>query len=125
MPHLTATKVFTFCYGHHLPGYDGKCRNFHGHNARLEVEVRQPTVTEPNHYPGMVMDFGTIKAKVKPVLEELDHKDVTPILAEQGLNPTCENMVQWLWKRLNQELDGCVERLRLTETDTAWAEIRR
>lgn len=30
---VTITKKFDFCYGHCLPGYNGKCVNQHGHNS--------------------------------------------------------------------------------------------
>lgn len=36
---ITVTRKYSFCYGHRLPGYDGKCANFHGHNAEVEVEI--------------------------------------------------------------------------------------
>ena len=41
---ITVTKQFSFCYGHHLPGYEGKCCEQHGHNSTLEVEVYGPTI---------------------------------------------------------------------------------
>ena len=33
------TKEIHFCYGHRLMNYDGKCRYFHGHNGKVEVEL--------------------------------------------------------------------------------------
>ena len=33
------TKVIDFCYGHRLLKYDGKCKNLHGHNGVLEIDI--------------------------------------------------------------------------------------
>ncbi|HEX3048027.1 MAG TPA: 6-carboxytetrahydropterin synthase, partial [Bacillota bacterium] len=33
-------KQFTFDSAHYLPGYDGKCKNMHGHTWRVEVGIK-------------------------------------------------------------------------------------
>ena len=47
---------------HLLEGYDGPCRNVHGHSYKLEVTVigtPLPDISNPKY--GMVMDFGILK----------------------------------------------------------------
>ena len=48
------TKRIDFCYGHRLLDYDGVCRNLHGHNAVVEIDIRTETLDARN----MVVDFG-------------------------------------------------------------------
>lgn len=65
--------------GHRLgEGYEGPCRNFHGHNYRCEVEL---TPTHPNGLNswGMVVDFGDVRRKLKAWIDEvLDHTMCLP-----------------------------------------------
>ncbi|HBH50830.1 MAG TPA: 6-pyruvoyl tetrahydrobiopterin synthase, partial [Planctomycetaceae bacterium] len=60
-----------FCYGHRLLNYEGKCRNLHGHNGRLEILL----VGEKLDSRGMLLDFGDIKRLLKTWIDDhLDHK---------------------------------------------------
>ncbi len=34
----------TFCYGHRLLNYDGKCKHLHGHNGRVIISLEAPTL---------------------------------------------------------------------------------
>lgn len=65
------TREIHFCYGHRLLNYDGKCRNLHGHNGKVEIEL----FAESLNPLGMVRDFGEIKRVVQTWIDEkLDHK---------------------------------------------------
>ena len=67
----TIVKRLTFCYGHRLMDYGGKCRHPHGHNGLLEIELAGETL-DPR---GMLVDFGEVKARlVRFVDEQLDHR---------------------------------------------------
>ena len=59
-PHKV-TKTVDFCYGHRLMEYDGKCRNLHGHNGLLEVDLEADSLDNL----GMVMDFTKVKVKTQ------------------------------------------------------------
>jgi len=60
-----------FSYAHRLPGYAGKCRHLHGHNARAVIELANETLNEQ----GMVMDFYQIQKTLGEWIDrELDHK---------------------------------------------------
>lgn len=124
-------KVFTFDAAHYLPGYDGKCRNLHGHTWKLEVEV-SGLVTPGT---GMVIDFVYLKNLVNDeVISKLDHTCLNEALEGKmedcyGVtNPTCENLLDWIWGRLSP-MGGWTEkiklvRLRLYETPDSYAEIK-
>ncbi len=44
------TKCISFCYGHRLPGYPGKCRHLHGHNARAMMTLEEEVLDELASY---------------------------------------------------------------------------
>ncbi|MHC4959023.1 MAG: 6-pyruvoyl trahydropterin synthase family protein [Planctomycetota bacterium] len=70
MGHHRASKFIDFCYGHRIPGHAGKCRNLHGHNARVEIECAGPL-----DELGMVVDFLEIKRVVSAWIDEhWDHR---------------------------------------------------
>lgn len=112
-------KDFHFEAAHRLPNVpEGhKCARLHGHSFQLRVWV-SGEVTEPS---GWIMDFGDLKAAVKPVIERLDHYYLNEI---PGLeNPTSENLARWLWAALKPVLPGlsCVE---IRETCTSGCRFR-
>ena len=118
---ITVTKRFKFCYAHHLPEYDGKCANIHGHNSVLEVEVAGK---EKDGYEGMVIDFGKLKEIVNEVIEIIDHKYLNQDLASFKTHhtPVAENMVLWFVGQIVPKLPEGVElvNLRLSETEDSW-----
>lgn len=90
-------KEFTFEAAHRLPNVpaDHKCARLHGHSYRLIVHVSG----DVDPHSGMVIDFGDIKAIVKPLVDQqLDHYFLNEV---EGLeNPTSENLARWVWQRL-------------------------
>ncbi|MEX0274218.1 MAG: 6-pyruvoyl tetrahydropterin synthase family protein [Flavobacteriaceae bacterium] len=143
MQQIRITKEFTFETGHALYGYDGKCRNVHGHSYKLAVTVIGTPITDTTHVKlGMVIDFGDLKTIVKEeVVDPFDHATVfngrTPhvelakelesrghkvILADY--QPTSENMVADFAQKIKARLPKNIKlhSLRLRETDTAYAE---
>lgn len=140
---IRITKEFTFETGHALYGYDGKCRNIHGHSYKLAVTVIGKPISEPGQIKlGMVIDFGDLKKIVKQeVVDPFDHATVfnknTPhvelanelesrghkvILADY--QPTSENMVIDFAAKISAKLptDIKLHSLRLRETGSAYAE---
>ena len=75
MTKIRITKKFEFEAGHALYGYDGKCKNIHGHSYKLWVTVIGSPIEDPEHVKnGMVIDFGDIKEIVNEyIVKEADH----------------------------------------------------
>jgi len=75
---IRITKQFFFETGHALYGYDGKCRNVHGHSYNLAVTVIGKPIDDKNNVKyGMVIDFGDLKAIVKrEIVDKFDHTTV-------------------------------------------------
>ena len=125
------TRELTFCYGHRLLNYDGKCRHLHGHNGRAVITLAAPELDEL----GMVMDFTRIKRVVNAWIDEtLDHKmllhkddPVLPFLRQQGepvhvldVNPTAENIARLIYDFAAGQGFPVVE-VQLWETDSCCA----
>src|SRR5262245_31920288 len=52
MMYLVA-RAISFCYGHRLLDYDGKCRHLHGHNGKAVITLEAGELDRL----GMVVDF--------------------------------------------------------------------
>jgi len=92
----------------------------HGHSYRLEVAVRGP-LRSRGPARGMIEDFDKLERIVgERVLDALDHHNLNDSIE----NPTVENIVAWIWKRLERDLHG-LDELVLWETPTACAVLRR
>jgi len=113
-------KQFRFEAAHVLPHHDGKCSRLHGHSYRLDITLEGPLAAEgPGR--GMVVDFDVLSRVVKAgIIGELDHRSLNELIA----NPTSENVVIWIWRRLAPEFPQLVE-LVLWETATACAILRK
>lgn len=131
----SVTREITFCYGHRLLDYNGKCRHLHGHNGRAVITLE----TEDLDPLGMVMDFSRLKHIVGSWIDEtLDHKlllhkddPVLPLLRAQGelvhvldVNPTAENIARLIFDFTHSQGFPVVE-VKLWETETCFASYRK
>lgn len=63
----------SFDSAHFLAGYEGKCRNIHGHRWRVVIEVKSLTLQIENQLEGMIVDFAQLKNDMKEEVDFLDH----------------------------------------------------
>lgn len=143
MSNIRITKQFSFETGHALYGYDGKCRNVHGHSYKLSVTVfGEPIADNTNVKFGMVIDFSDLKKIVKEeIVDVFDHATVfnknTPHvelareLETRGHNvllvnyqPTSEMMIIDFAEKIKKRLPKNItlHSLKLQETDSSFAE---
>jgi len=126
---VMVSKEFTFDAAHHLHCYEGKCKNLHGHTYKVVFGI-SGYVNEI----GLAIDFGDIKEIWKNEIEiYLDHRYLNETLP--AMNTTAENMVVWIYEkmaealtkdnRVNEYKVARVEFVRLFETPTSYAEVRR
>lgn len=126
---VMVSKEFTFDAAHHLHCYEGKCKNLHGHTYKVVFGI-SGYVNEI----GLAIDFGDIKEIWKNEIEiYLDHRYLNETLP--AMNTTAENMVVWIYEkmaealtkdnRVNEYKGARVEFVRLFETPTSYAEVRR
>ncbi len=128
------SKSVSFCYGHRLMNYQGKCQHLHGHNARAVITLESEMLDER----GMVEDFSGVKQLVWDWLDrEIDHTlllrhddPLLPVLQSVGervhateLNPTAEAIARMIYEYVAVQGYPVVE-VTLWETDTSYASYR-
>ena len=141
MAKIRLTKEFKFEMAHALLGYNGPCKNIHGHSYYLYVTIIGETINDPTaSQDGMVMDFTDLKTIVSTeITDRLDHalaiNENTPqhiITSLQSFDnlvllpyqPTCENMLIDFAARIQKKLPAHIKlyKLKLCETVTSSAE---
>lgn len=127
---------------HALYGYDGPCKNIHGHTYHLSVTLLgQPIQNSADVKLGMVIDFSDLKKIVnEQILDTYDHALVINKEAPYSKNellfkefekvilvdyqPTCENLLLHYVQLIQQALPSVytLVSVRLEETPTSYAE---
>jgi 6-pyruvoyltetrahydropterin/6-carboxytetrahydropterin synthase len=140
-------KSFTVESGHLLTKHPGACRFPHGHSRTISIVVTSDALDRRD----MVCDFGALKAAAAEAVARLDHtfaiNAADPhfaelraaygdrVLAYDGTDPTSEAMAREIFLAVRARLTAVnpdatypidpgvrLERVRVTETATSWAE---
>ncbi len=140
---IRLTKIFTFETAHALYGYQGKCKNIHGHSYKLFVTIKgKPIEDTGNPKNGMVLDFSDLKSIVQThIVNPIDHaillqkntpnEELGKALQKENhhviftdFSPTCENMLYHFAKILQDNLPNNIELeyLKLHETQNSYCE---
>lgn len=110
----------SFDSAHFLHGYEGKCKNIHGHRWKVEVEIEDEKLIQKGQLRGMLVDFGDIKKDTKKILDYYDHaliieKDTLKsktleCLLDEGFKvietdfrPTAENFSYFFYKEIEKK----------------------
>lgn len=139
---IRITKKFSFDMAHALYGYDGPCKNIHGHTYHLSITlIGKPIEDIKKAKLGMVIDFGDLKDIVhKHIIQVFDHALVlnqeAPYSKSEVISnefekvilvpyqPTCENLLLDFVDRLSGtfNISTPIFSIRLEETPTSFAE---
>jgi len=139
---IRISKEFTFDMAHALLGYDGLCKNIHGHSYTLVVTViGSPLQDDASPKNGMLIDFKDLKNIIKQqIIDRFDHalvlnrltpKDLLDMLMKNydkivllDYQPTTENMIADMAGQIQHLLPKSLKlfSLRLRETPTSYAE---
>ena len=137
---IRITKEFKFEMAHALYGYDGLCKNIHGHSYRMWVTVKGNVLQNNNDVKnGMVIDFGELKQIINDcIVDKYDHSFVlnknTPhfnidFSAFEKVyflpyQPTSENLVADFAKVIMKKIPENItlHKVVLSETATSFAE---
>lgn len=109
----------SFDAAHFLAGYQGKCRNIHGHRWRVIVEICGDSIEQQGQRRGMLKDFSDLKRDVKEVTDYFDHaliyeqgslkeKTVSALQEEEfhlipvEFRPTAENFAKYFFDKLKE-----------------------
>lgn len=104
----------SFDSAHFLAGYNGKCRNIHGHRWTIKLEILGEKLNSEGHLRGMLIDFGDIKKELKELADYFDHSLIIEkrsmreatltLLKEDGFRiieidfrPTAENFSKYIF----------------------------
>lgn len=137
---LKLTKIFHFEMAHAIHGYNGACKDIHGHSYELHVTV-SPLTSEIKFIPapGFIVDFKELKKLVHAaVIDRLDHHlllSAAYIAAYPALSssknlvifeaePTAENLLLYIKQMLSNTLPVNLKpvSLKLFETKDSYAE---
>ncbi|MCX5784532.1 MAG: 6-carboxytetrahydropterin synthase [Elusimicrobia bacterium] len=128
------SKTVSFAYSHRLLDHNGKCKNLHGHNARVELILETETLDSS----AMVADFTEFGAALKMWVDSnLDHKVILcardPLLkllkkARQACfetrdNPTAEALAELIFIKM-KKLGLPVSKVKFWETDNSMASYK-
>ncbi len=119
----TIGKRYTFCAGHWIPGLpDGhQCGRQHGHNYTVEAIVEADQLADP----GFVTDFAELAPLKRYLDETFDHRSLNDAL---DMPPTSEHLAAhlagWFVRELEPLICGRLVAVRVSETDSSWAEYR-
>ena len=139
---IRISKEFNFDMAHALLGYDGLCKNIHGHSYTLVVTViGTPIGDASSPKTGMLIDFKDLKNIIKTqIVDRFDHALVLNSLTPKELlemmmknyekivvldyQPTTENMISDMAEQISRMLPSNLKlfSLRLRETPTSYAE---
>ena len=107
----------SFDSAHFLADYDGKCRNIHGHEWRVVIEVERAELDKEGQTRDMMFDFGQLKDDLKKECGMLDHafiiekgslrettiaalRDENFKLVEFPYRPTAERFARYFYDRM-------------------------
>ncbi len=139
---IRVTREFSFEMAHALKGYDGPCKNVHGHSYRLFVTVSGEAVSDKSSPKyGMLLDFNVLREIVqKRIIDHFDHSLVISSDFEDerkemmrgafgnimivNYQPTCEKLIENFAEILKDAFPSGVRlhSLRLYETAKSYAE---
>ncbi len=130
-------KSFTVESGHLLTKHPGGCRFPHGHSRTIEIVVTSDRLDAAD----MVCDFKALKTAATAAVQRFDHtfalNSADPRFAElqaaygehvvafADMDPTTEVLAREIFQTVRGQLGvpGVrLERVRVTETGTSWAE---
>jgi len=91
----------TFASAHNLRDYKGKCEHVHGHNYLIEASFESETLAQN----GLAVDFNILKASLKAITDELDHKYLNEDVEFFRTNNTsAENIAKYIYDALKKSV---------------------
>ena len=105
--------ISDFAAAHALRDYPGECSRLHGHNWKVEVEISATSLDSL----GMGLDFKTIRQGVLDITKALDHRYLNEIPPFDRINPTAENIAEYLFEGIATILND--ERIQVSAV-TLW-----
>jgi 6-pyruvoyltetrahydropterin/6-carboxytetrahydropterin synthase len=93
--------VASFDAAHSLPGYEGKCKDLHGHTYTVEVVVEGDVDGETN----LIIDYNELRAILRKVIGRLDHGYLNDIIDY----PTSERIAEHIREGILNEIPSTIK----------------
>ncbi|MCL5105024.1 MAG: 6-carboxytetrahydropterin synthase QueD [Armatimonadetes bacterium] len=105
-----------FDAAHCLRGYEGKCRQLHGHTYRTQVCFKVSDLEAS----GIAIDFRAAKSLLRDILDYMDHQYMNELPEFLDQNPTAENIARLIYERMKEKMPE-VQKVSVWETPTSCA----
>lgn len=110
----------SFDSAHFLKGYEGKCKNIHGHRWRVVIEIKSPSLQKEGQLQGMIVDFSRLKEDLKKETDYLDHSLIMEkgslkpetlyalreeefSVVEVNFRPTAEELSRYFYEKMSEK----------------------
>ena len=110
----------SFDSAHFLADYEGKCRNIHGHEWQVIVEICREDLDGEGQTRDMIFDFSALKRDLKAEADALDHAliiekgslmastmaaraDEKIKIVEFPFRPTSERLAFYFYKKISEK----------------------
>ncbi|MCK5612627.1 6-carboxytetrahydropterin synthase [Candidatus Pacearchaeota archaeon] len=133
----TVKKLFRIPIGHRLKKHTGRCHNIHGHNLKIEVQLKSAMLNNND----MVIDFSNFKDIVNNVLDRFDHSTILNpcddqnikhfsdalyrylFISDGDIDPTAEVFCEYLYREITEAIPDriTVDFIRIWENDNSMA----
>jgi 6-pyruvoyltetrahydropterin/6-carboxytetrahydropterin synthase len=105
----------TFDAAHQLIGYEGPCETLHGHTWKAQIYL----VGEKLNKIGVLVDFKKLKADLQYTISKLDHTNLNTLPYFRKLNPTSENVAEYIYNEFAKRTGKGVKLTKVTVFESA------
>jgi 6-pyruvoyltetrahydropterin/6-carboxytetrahydropterin synthase len=99
---------------HHLNNYEGPCARVHGHNWKIQIDVRAETLNKA----GIAVDFSDLEKWLWQIVGAFDHQMINSVPPFDKINPTAENLVKYTFDEMKKKLPAQVTLIRVSAWET-------
>jgi len=116
----------SFPGAHKLYNYPGACKNLHGHNWKVRVQLKTSVLDKL----GMAIDFGIVKEHLRNLMDRFDHQYLNDLEWFKNddntnvcnCNPTSENIARVVFEEMQKSLNETnitVSEVEIWESDNS------
>lgn len=105
-----------FSAAHKLVGYEGACKDLHGHNWKVRIGI----LCDKTDDLGLTIDFKIVKKHLNELIDRFDHKYLNDLSCFKEKNPTSENIARFFYKEMNKKFakkDCQISEVEIWESD--------
>jgi len=93
--------ISSFPGAHKLNDYPGTCKNLHGHNWKIRVQLGTQKIDKL----GMAIDFKIVKERLNELIARFDHQYLNDLEWFIDQNPTSENIARVIYNELKKSFE--------------------